>query len=361
VNFKEGALDYESLIRQKLARGESLEDEKKKPDDDFKTFAWEWFEIYAKNNNKHSEILSKETTLRVHLVPFFGKIKIGKIDSLKVEEYKRLKAKSNLCNKTINNHLAILRKSLSTAEEWELLDRIPKVRLLKVQPQKYDFLSEIDCKTLLGSPNGIIGDMILIALRTGLRFGEIIALEWQDIDLDRRMLSVNKSIAQGVLGSPKSNRARHIPLSSDVFEMLGGRYQKIGFVFAGGDGKPLRQSFCGTVLHRICREAGLRKIGWHTLRHTFASTLVKKGISLKAVQELLGHSDIRMTMRYAHLSQSELRSAIDVLDPQNDFGQQMGNTRQFRVAVTNQSEMDKVDYLALQKQKVDTEVPTFCD
>jgi integrase len=266
-----------------------------------------------------------------------------------------------LCNKTINNHLTVLRKSLNTAQEWKLLGVIPKVRLLKVQPHKYDFLSEAECKSILSHSQAVIHEIILIALNTGMRFGEIIALDWQDVDLGRRILSVNKSIAHGILGSPKSNKARHIPLSLIVCQALNERKKDSGYVFANEQGEPLRQSYCCDALHRVCLLAGLRKIGWHALRHTFASTLVKKGVSLKAVQELLGHSDIRMTMRYAHLGYSELRAAIDVLEPQKDYGQQVGNDHDSGLANHKFSEMDNVDYLAPEKQKVDTEVATFCD
>jgi len=78
---------------------------------------------------------------------------------------------------------------------------------------------------------------------------------------------------------------------------------------------------------KLCNKAGLRTIGWHKLRHTFASQLVAAGVSLKATQELLGHSDVRMTLRYAHLAPSALRSAVEVLEnPQPiSIGQQVVN------------------------------------
>jgi integrase len=184
-------------------------------------------------------------------------------------------------------------------------------------------------------------------------------LEWQDIDWDRRLLSVNKSIAKGILGSTKSNKIRYIPLSSDAYDMLKGKSKGPGFVFVDEQGKPLRQMACCKALHRVCRRAVMRKIGWHTLRHTFASHLVQKGISIKAVQELLGHSDIKMTMRYAHLSSSELRSAIDVLDPQKNFGQPMGNGIDFPLGFPESPVADKLGYLPIQKQNIDTEVLNF--
>src|SRR5680860_42308 len=105
VNSKAGAYDFEALFRQKLARGESIEEDNTEKKQLFSEFAWYWFETYAKTNNKHSEILNKESILRFHLVPFFGKTKLDCISNQLVEKYKREKQKTRLCNKSINNHL----------------------------------------------------------------------------------------------------------------------------------------------------------------------------------------------------------------------------------------------------------------
>ncbi|MDO8668227.1 MAG: site-specific integrase [bacterium] len=361
ANSKEGAKDYESLLRQKLVRGENLEGREDKGDITFEKFSQEWFEVYVKNNNKHSEVISKESILRVHLLPFFGKMRLSKIQSLKIEEYKRQKIQSGLSNKTTNNHLAVLNKSLGTAKEWQFIKDYPRIKLLKLKPLSHDYLSESECEILLNGATGIIKEMILLALRTGLRFGEIIALGWKDVDLERKMLSVSKSISKGLMGSTKSNRSRYIPLSQELYEMLSRRSQKSGFIFVNQDGTPKKQIPCCKALYRACRQSKLREIGWHTLRHTFASHLAQKGISLKAIQELLGHSNIQTTMRYAHLSPTELRSAIDCLEPKDNFGQQMGNASQFSLNMLELKKSGKIDFLPVYTQKADTEVSTLSD
>lgn len=324
ANSKEGAKDYESLLRQKIIRGESLDKEEDKGDTSYHDFIKEWFEIYVKCNNKYSEIISKEKNLRVHLLPFFGKLKLSKIDVMKVEEYKRNKIKSGLSNKTINNHLAVLNKSLDSACEWKFIKERPQIKQLKLKPQSHDYLSEKDCDLLLNETTGIVKEMILVGLRAGLRFGEIIALDWKDIDFERRMISVSKSFFRGVLGTPKSNRTRYIPLAGELFEIFYTRRKASGLLFADKEGGPMKHIRCSKLLYSACRRANLRMISWHILRHTFASHLVQKNISLKAIQELLGHSDIRTTMRYAHLSPTELRSAIDCLESKRNFGQDLG-------------------------------------
>jgi len=286
-------------------------------------------------------------------------MKLSKIQSLKVEEYKREKIKSGLSSKSINNHLAVLKKSLSTAKEWQFIDDQPKIRLLKTKPQHHDYLSESECEILLNGATGIIKEMILLALRTGLRFGEIIALDWQDVDLDRKMLSVSKSISRGLMGSTKSNRTRHIPLSEELWKMLSQRYKSSGFIFLNKNGELLRRDVCFKALQRACKRSNLKEIGWHTLRHTFASHLAQKNISLKAIQELLGHSNIQTTMRYAHLSSSELRSAIDCLEKKDNFGQPAVNRTKFSLKIPELKRKHKLDFLPVDKQKIDTEASTF--
>lgn len=191
-------------------------------------------------------------------------------------------------------------------------------------PSKFDYLNESECKLFLDNSDDNLHDMILLALNTGLRFGELIALTFKDVDFEKKLLTINKAIAKGVLGSTKSNKNRYIPLTNSVIEMIRDRKRNNDLIFSE-DNSFLIQARYVKRLHKLCRDLKFRRIGWHVLRHTFASHLAQKGISLKAIQELLGHSDIKTTMRYAHLSPRELRQAVDVLS----FGQQVGNTSDF--------------------------------
>ena len=323
-NTRAGASAYEAVIKQRLARGEPVDGMEKKKPVDFKEFAADWFQTYVKNNNKHSEIVTKETILRVHLIPYFGRFKMENIGSLDIERYKSKKIEAGLNAKTINNHLAILQKSIRTAVEWGLVQNVPTVKMLKVPPRKFDFLSLEESRLLSAAAKGVYRGMIEVALGTGLRFGEIKALTWEDVDFTARELTVRQAFAQGVLGSTKSNKIRRIPMTDSVYETLNGLKKNGGYVFSDMDGKPLVQCTCISNLQRICREAGLRKIGWHTLRHTFASHLAQSGANLMAVQSLLGHSDIRTTMRYAHINGKLLKDAIDVLN-ENATGKECEN------------------------------------
>ena len=322
-NSRAGAMAYEALLRQRLARGEpinglTIRNNKVKT---FEEFSIEWLDSYVKTNNKTSEVKNKQSVLRVHLLPFFGKMPLNKISALDIEKFKAEKIKAGLSNKSINNFLIIIGKCLKTAIEWEVIDKTPKIKQLTIQKQKYDFLTEQELTILISHSQGITKDMIIVASRTGLRFGELIALEWQNLDLNslEPKITVEKAISRGVLGSPKSNKIRYIPIINDVFRMLAPQQQNKGLVFANNQGSYLSQQTCINRLHQVCKKAKMRKIGWHTLRHTFASQLAQNGVSITFVRELLGHSDIRTTMRYSHLTPLAVRDAINTLDGKSGY------------------------------------------
>jgi integrase len=193
----------------------------------------------------------------------------------------------------------------------------PKIVWLKCSPSKTDYLSAEEIAALLTHATGIVRDMIVLALRTGMRQGEIKGLQWESIDWNNRSIAVRHSKCDYTesLGPTKTNRERHIPMDDDLYSVLANRQQPSGYVFLYADGTPFNNNRINRQLAVVCKAAGMRKVGWHALRHTFASHLVMNGAPLPAVQALLGHSTIMMTMRYTHLSQSALRSAIDLLKP----------------------------------------------
>ena len=156
--------------------------------------------------------------------------------------------------------------------------------------------------------------MVRLALRTGLRFSELLALEWESINLTKKILCVRKACVMGVTGTPKNGRIRYVPLTQDVVDALHTLPRKGSNVF-WLEKKCLNYSTGRYVITRMCEMAGIQIVGWHSLRHTFASQLVSRGASLKAVQELLGHSTINMTLRYSHLNHEDLRNTIRLLEP----------------------------------------------
>jgi integrase len=334
-NSRAGALAYEATLRQKLARGETL-DLKDSADDDgitFEKFASRWFDQYVKANNKPSEQYAKEKILRSSLAPFFGAMRLDEVTTERVEQYKAQQVAMGVSNKTINNRLTVLSKCLNCASDWHGVP-VPKIKLLKCQTPRTDYLTTGECEMLLDHANGELRTMILLALRTGMRQGEIRGLQWPSIDWESRIVTVRHSlydakVALRTLTSPKSNRERHIPLDADVYQLLLQNRKRSGFVFLSPYGEPFTCHRLIDELAKVCRKAKMRKIGWHVLRHTFATSLAMRGVPLPSVQALLGHSTISTTMRYAHVAPSTLRTAIDMLRPKTgvnaDFGQPAGN------------------------------------
>lgn len=323
-NSYAGAKAYESTLRQRLSRGEPINGPQivKKDRPTLKNFAHDWFEGYVKTNNKLSEVRSKKSILKVYVVPYFGRFKLDEITSYDIEKYKAERQKQGLSNKYINNTLIVLSKCLRTAKDWEILEIMPKIKLLKVPPAKFDYLSPMESDQLLETTDGQLHDLILFALNTGLRFGELIAITWKEVSFKNEMLTVSRAISRGYLGSTKSNKTRYIPLNRQTMSMLEQRKSvsnKNNLVFYNTHGNFLIQEWCREKLHKACQKAGLRKIGWHTFRHTFASRLAENGVSMRTIQELLGHSDPNTTMRYAHLSPLISREAVKTLERPKNF------------------------------------------
>ncbi|MFA5130385.1 MAG: site-specific integrase [Patescibacteria group bacterium] len=315
LNTKAGAEAYEAVLRQRLSRGEDIKALSKPSEQTtFKAFTKEWMETCVRHTNKPSEIRAKVTILKKHLVPFFGELPLEKITSQAIETFKALKIKQKLSAKTVNNILTVLHRCLRVACEWERLERMPKILKIKTISQRIDFLSPAESSALLRHCTEVMWkEMILVAVRTGMRLGELFGLEWQDVDFERKQLTVRRSIVRGNIGTPKSGKVRYIPLTDEVCKAIYERRQRSGLLFHRGDESCLTHHIADDAIKRACKAADIRPIGFHTLRHTFASQLVSEGVPLNAVQELMGHSTIAMTMKYAHLAPSALRSAVEVL------------------------------------------------
>jgi integrase len=332
-NTRQGALSYELLLRQKLARGELIDaGALQRKDLTFAEFVVKWFEDYVRPNNKYSEQLAKKYILSSSLLPFFGRKPVGQIRSHDIERYKAQQVQQGYANKTIMNRLTVLNKCLITAYEWlELEGAPPKIKWPKWTLPEIDYLSPEECELLLSHANGIMRELVLTALRTGMRQGELRGLQWSSIDWLTRTLAVRHSRDdyRKMLVAPKNNRTRHIPLDIDVYTMLYRRKKDTAYVFLGSDGCPFNNYRMNYAIRKLCRKAGFRTIGWHTLRHTFASHLAMRGVPLPAIKELMGHSTITTTMRYAHVAPSTLRAAIEMLNPKTmiatDCGQPVGN------------------------------------
>jgi integrase len=277
-------------------------------------FAKEFIDTYATPNNKPSEVESKRMILRVHLVPALGNLRLDQIGVAEIDAYKAKKLAAKVAHKTINNHLTVLRKLFAVAIAWERLTVAPPIKWLKPPPPEFDFLTFDESNRLIAAAQGEWATMLTVAVRTGLRLGELLGLSWTDVDLEAGRLFVRRAVARGIVGTPKNGRSREVALSQQAIAALEAHPRRSLLVFSDSEGKMLTKGATKAPLAHALKRAGLRHIGWHALRHTFASHLVMRGAPIKAVQELLGHSTIEMTMRYSHLSPDARRDAVRLLD-----------------------------------------------
>jgi len=320
-NTPSGAKAYEALLRHRLSTGQPVRPEESKAKErTFADFTKEWLGTYVRANTRPATQRLYGHTLSRHLVPAFGSCPLSEIDIAKIERFKTAKLAQGQSCSTINLYANILKKCLHDAVEWGYLAAPPKIKMLKQPARTFDFLSRQEADGLISAMGaGTWRAMATVALNTGMRIGELCALQWPDIDFQGKQLVVRRGVYAGKLGPPKNNRERQIPLSEEAMTALSELPRNNTFVFVLGRDAPIEYRKAQSRLARACRQAGLRRIGWHVLRHTFASWLCADGVPIVVVKALLGHASIEMTMRYSHLAPSSLRSAIDLFERRGDL------------------------------------------
>jgi integrase len=269
------------------------------------------FALATKRSGACEEIL-----FRNHLLPAFGHVRLNEISRASVSWLIQEKIKEGYKPGTINRILANLKTALSKAIEWEIggLDKnvARQVKALRDPPHLDRFLSEKEAERLLGairkSQSPMLRFIIPFLLFTGGRKREALDARWEHVNLDLRLWTIPLS---------KSGKPRHVPLSDQTVEILKsvGAFASIvlsspcPWVFPN----PLTTKPYTSIFHPwdLCRRSvGLPEVRIHDLRHSFASALVNRGMTLFDVKEALGHSNIATTQRYAHLSPERLRNAV---------------------------------------------------
>jgi len=281
-----------------------------------KNFAPRFVDGYARaNRQKPSGIATKERLLRLYLVPALGHKRLDAVTNEDVQRLKQvLQAKAA---KTANNVLAVLSKLLKVAVDWNVIERMPcTVRLLRIPKTEASFhdFEEYERLVKAAAEDGQTLPIVLLGGDAGLRCGEIIALEWRDVDLAKRQVCVQRSDWNGEVNSTKGGRLRYVPLTSRLAATLREhRHLRGPRVLCQKDGTGLTRQYVQSRVLSAARKANVRK-GVHILRHTFCSHLAMRGAPAKAIQELAGHQDLSMTQRYMHLSPAVLHAAIQLLE-----------------------------------------------
>jgi integrase len=266
-------------------------------------------------NTNHRGYASTRSRVE-HLKEEFGALQLGEITPLMIDSYVARRAAIRK-PATVNREIEILRHMFRKAQEWgKALDNPAKhLRLLWASNRRLRYLSLEEMERLPSVADEGHRPILIAALHTGLRRGELFKLTWQDVDF-------KQGVVQAV--HTKNGERREVPMSDTLRETLRSLPRSLASacVFPGKTGKGLvdiRKRF-----HRALREAGIEGFVFHDLRHTFASHLVMAWVDLMTVKEFLGHKSLQITLRYAHLAPDYKRSTISRLDTYMDTRHKKG-------------------------------------
>ena len=280
---------------------------------------------YAMHRKKASTIASDVSRFRVLCRGAWSALRLAEISAADLERWTAARLSTGIAGSTLNRDLSLASALFRWAIRLGYLDSNPVARVEKFPERgrgREVYLTPEEVRALIESADSQLRPILMTAVFTGMRRGELLALRWTAIDFESRQIVVEAETA-------KSGRTRRVPMTRDLEEDLQALRRSqdqavsgmngSGPVFARPDGSPMTTN-CLRGLWRKAREGCERispekrkKVTFHTLRHTSASLLRKAGVSLFDIGKILGHSSVQTTMRYAHLYADETRDAIDRL------------------------------------------------
>ena len=273
----------------------------------FDDFAKEYLELHCKVNNKSWQTTDARIihVLKKH---FSGKC-LSEITMHLVQQFKADRIKE-VAPATVNRQLACLKCLFNKAIAWGKFNGpnpVVPVKMFKTNNQRRRFLEKDEIVNLLAHCNGYLKPIVIVALNTGMRRGEILGLKWRDLDFKRSVIYLHDT---------KNGEKRELPVNEQVKNTLVAvrKNPSSEYIFCKENGNHLgdiKKTFLTAL-----RKSSIKDFKFHDLRHTFASHLVMSGIDLNTVRDLLGHKSIQMTVRYAHLSPNHKQRAVEDLDKQ---------------------------------------------
>jgi len=336
VGDKKAANAIAEKARERLVSGDLglIQEVKQAPI--FRDYALQWLNGHVKTSCKYSTWERYEGCLRSHLFPVFGEKPIDQIQRKDIKKLIYDKLNEGLSPSSVRNIKAALSGVLSSAYEDGLLPGNAALRLGKLI-KKNDFRKNINPLTkeevLVMLKTAMehfprYYPVFLLAVSTGMRLGEVIGLQPGDVDSKCRFIEVRRSIVRGRVETPKSGKSRRVDMSQQLTEALKvhlirtkeltlkkGWKQPPETLFYNDEGRPLDpNNVVKRCFHKSLTKAGLRRVRFHDLRHTFASIHISQGESLAYVRDQLGHHSIQITVDiYGHLVPGSNKSAADRL------------------------------------------------
>jgi integrase len=279
-----------------------------------------------------------EYAIGPHIKPALGRIKLKDLNPAQIRWFYRERLDSGLAPATVHKMHVVLHKALKAAVADGLIPRnaAAGLKLPRITREEIDPLTEEQSRRLLESVRGDrLEALYVLALNTGMRQGELLALKWDDVDLERGILRVRRTLTHAdkafVLGEPKTKNSRrtirlttgaldalraHLSRQLREMEQMGSLYQPGGLIFATQSGTIINPSnLRNRSFKPLLKHAGLPEIRFHDLRHTCATLLLGRDVNAKVVSEMLGHSSISITLDiYSHLLPDMQEKAAKALE-----------------------------------------------
>lgn len=273
---------------------------------------------YAEEFLAHAETKYAIKTIRLYkdaledLMEHVGDIPLDMVTVRNVDKFMARRAKK-VKPITVNKELSTLKAAFNQAIRWEYIEKNPftGTKRLRVPEKAPVYFTREEYAVLLAGIQGHwLSDLVIVAMNTGLRQGELLTLTWQNVDLDRKIIRVVNTATFRT----KTGKHRIVPLNAVAIAVLEER-QKLreAYVFTL-DGGQVKSQWVTHLFKKTIRRLGMRdELHFHSLRHTFASYLVQSGVSLYQVGKLLGHRDMKSTEVYAHLQPDMMHDIVDRL------------------------------------------------
>lgn len=310
---KSGALRFERELRQNLESGTYHEDAEEVPT--VAAFAETYLKDAARANLSPLTVDRKRSALNAHIIPVLGRVPV---DQLSIGHARRLVASVELSGGgagIVRNVLQALSNLSRCAVTWGYRDAPIETPTVRYRPKDIDPLSDDEVEALLrqvGLSRMRVG--VLLALEAGLRVGEVLGVRWGDIKGETLHVRRQRS-RDGTPRPPKTGEARSVPITARLAaELERARHDTpLGlYVVTKQDGRPIAYDTAKGYLRYHSQRAG-RTVGWHVLRHTYTTRMLRAGVDIRTAQVLLGHGDIATTQRYAHVVPDLLTDAAERL------------------------------------------------
>jgi len=293
---KQLAKIYEVTKKNEYIQGKFIPSSKKDRTT-FADFADEFYRLHCQVNMRNPK-RAIHYQIKKFKINFADK-RLAEITVKDIEEWKSRYAAA-VKPASVNRHLDTLKTLFAKAVEWGKLkgNVVSKVKRLRVDNRRVRYLSYEEVKQLLGAAKPRLKEFLILALNTGMRRSNLLGLQWEDIDFKNGVIHVLKT---------KSGKAYDVPVNNVLLNLFKAIHKKEarGPVL---DTTNLRRDFNSAL-----KKAKINNCTIHDLRHTFASHLAMKGIDIYTISQLMGHSDIKMTQRYAHLAPNHKKIAVNML------------------------------------------------